>query len=168
MQDGLSNKGLELIQPSSDGVTRIYPCDIVLKDGSTRARVAILVGGFGASGWAVGADREIVWNDVQYVHESPERLPARIANKLYEVGEAGMGYLLFWLEDASGRTARCYSGNVVDFGYVADAANDFDRTSIRRAEAVTNREQMDRFGTKSPPIGAPDYYIFLRQSDLMP
>ena len=47
--------------------------------------------------------------------ESPRRLPAQFANKLYKSGESGMGYTIFTVIFADGSRQAYGTGNAVDF-----------------------------------------------------
>jgi hypothetical protein len=53
--------------------------------------------------------------DVSEIEESPSRLPAKIANKIYEAGESGMGYCVFTLVFSDDSTQAYITGNAVDF-----------------------------------------------------
>ena len=53
--------------------------------------------------------------EITKVEESPTRLPSKIANELYRVGETGMGYFCFTII-FSDRSKQVYmTGNAVDF-----------------------------------------------------
>src|SRR5215218_6564247 len=54
-------------------------------------------------------------SDVQGIEESPYRLPAELANKLYDAGESGMGYAAFTLVLRDGRRLPYVTGNAVNF-----------------------------------------------------
>ncbi len=47
--------------------------------------------------------------------DSPARLPARFANKLYRHGESGLGYTIFTVVFADGEKQACVTGNALDF-----------------------------------------------------
>lgn len=53
--------------------------------------------------------------DVASIEESPVSLPVRWADKLYDAGESGMGYLRFVVKLRDGRDIPFLTGNAVDF-----------------------------------------------------
>jgi hypothetical protein len=53
--------------------------------------------------------------DVEVVSESPFRLPAQFANKLYAAGESGMGLMIFTLIFSDKKRWECFQGNIIDF-----------------------------------------------------
>ncbi len=54
-------------------------------------------------------------SEVAEIFESPHRLPAPFARKIYRAGESGMGYCVFTVVFKSGLQQAYVSGNVVDF-----------------------------------------------------
>lgn len=72
------------------------------------------------NGWGLWPDhdqakREIDLSRVVEIGESPNRLPPRIANKVYRAGESGMGYCVFTLRFKDGTRQEVGSGGAVDF-----------------------------------------------------
>lgn len=59
--------------------------------------------------------RQVSIADVTQIDESPRRLPAQLATKMYEAGETGMGYSTFTLVLCDGRQVPASAGNAVDF-----------------------------------------------------
>lgn len=53
--------------------------------------------------------------DVDALAESPMRLPARFANKVYTSGESGMGYTIFTVVFADGSRQAYGCGNALIF-----------------------------------------------------
>jgi hypothetical protein len=107
-------KQVESITPSKTGPwgeqKLHYPCTMVLKDGSRLDRVICVEDhrGFTTDEW-------IHPDDVDSIQESPLRMPADLATKLYEAGESGMGYEIFKLITKSAGTFVFVTGNIVDF-----------------------------------------------------
>jgi hypothetical protein len=58
---------------------------------------------------------EVAVEEIENVLESPFRLPAKFANKLYEAGETGMGGYTFTIAFRDGSRAVCSTGSAVDF-----------------------------------------------------
>jgi len=52
---------------------------------------------------------------VAAVKDSPSRLPAQLADKMYQAGESAMGGCIFQLRLSEGATLTCETGNAVDF-----------------------------------------------------
>lgn len=106
------------------------PCRVALKDGRTLDRVYVVEAAPYIRLWGVWPedDRAKPWvpiGDVVRIEDSPARLPARLATKLYAAGESGMGYCLFALILRDGRRVSCLTGNAVDFpGLPADVTPD--------------------------------------------
>ena len=81
-------------------------------------------------------------SDVDALTESPSRLPARFANKLYKSGESGMGYTIFTVVFADGFRQACSTGNAVDFIRYPEGKGQVDVVDVlphegRRSELVT-------------------------------
>ena len=53
--------------------------------------------------------------DVTEIRVSPNRIPVRLANKLYLADESGMGYLIFTARFNDGTTKAYIVGGVCDF-----------------------------------------------------
>jgi hypothetical protein len=85
--------------------------------------------------------------DVDALAESPRRLPARFANKLYRSGESGMGRTIFTVVFADGSRQAYGAGNAVDF--------------IRYPEGKTSSDVVDVLpheGRTAEPVSSPEYY----------
>ncbi len=59
--------------------------------------------------------RSLDIDTVAEIEESPLRLRADFATKVYEAGESGMGYCVFRLILSDGEALDCVTGNAVDF-----------------------------------------------------
>jgi hypothetical protein len=58
--------------------------------------------------------RSVPIDDVVGIEESPTRIPAHPASKMYEAGESAMGGCIFTLVLEDGRRPPCSTGNAVD------------------------------------------------------
>ncbi len=65
--------------------------------------------------WRIEPEQELAIEAVAAVRESLYRLPAALANKLYESGETGMGYYVFTVVLRDGRRLPYTTGGLVDF-----------------------------------------------------
>ncbi len=112
---------LKAIEPSvSDIGLRMYPCDVVMDDGTAVPRVYLVDAEEYIREWGVWPwqDREKHWiqaEKVAAVSSSRERLSPQFANRLYAAGESGMGYCAFSVTLRDGRALFFVTGNVVDF-----------------------------------------------------
>ena len=108
------------IPSASDGLLRYCPCEVSLRDSNIVDCVYVVEANEYIRAWGVWPDqdsgkREIKIQNVVQIRESPSRLPANLAQVLYDAGESGMGYVVFEIEYSDGsRSAHC-SGNAVDF-----------------------------------------------------
>jgi hypothetical protein len=108
---------LKAITPSIDRKLLYYPCQVTTTDGRVHPCVYIVDANQFITLWSPTANitREVKIEDVAYFEESPCRLPAPMANKLYLAGESGMGYCVFKVLFKDG-TSQCYqTGDAVDF-----------------------------------------------------
>ena len=65
--------------------------------------------------WGIQPEHELAIEAVAAVGESLYRLPAALADKLYESGETGMGYYVFTVVLRDGRRLPYTTGGSVDF-----------------------------------------------------
>jgi hypothetical protein len=120
---------VESIPPSNTGSWGMnklhYPCAMILKDGSRLERVICVEDhrGFTTDGW-------IHPDEVVRIEKSPLRMPARLATKLYEAGESGMGYEIFKMVTRSAGTIVYVTGNIVDFPDLPDGVNTLDIVDV--------------------------------------
>ncbi|MEK7448085.1 MAG: hypothetical protein AAB019_01235 [Planctomycetota bacterium] len=114
---------LKKVKPSRDefgtGI-EYYPCKVTLKDGSSFDRVYVQESESYITHWGVwpkedNHKKSIPITEVVQIEESPFRLPAKLANKMYKAGESGMGYCVFTLVLEDGEKLPCVTGNAVDF-----------------------------------------------------
>ena len=122
------------VEPSTDGMVEYRPCRVQLKDGRIFDRVYVVECRSYVRAWGVWPDqdpnkRSIRIEDVIAIEESPVRMPAHLANKMYAAGESGMGYCVFVLVLRDGRRLPYMTGNAVDFpdlpeGVTTDAIAD--------------------------------------------
>lgn len=132
---------LDRVEPSrvSEGVFH-YPCRIKLRDGSEVNRAICVEDARGFTGdWWIHPD------DVAEIAPHDERLPARLASKLYSQGESGMGYEVFQVLAAGDRRFTCVTHNVVDFPQLPAGL------TTPEIEDVIPHEGRDQYGS-------PDFY----------
>src|SRR4051812_24201635 len=96
------------IAPTTDGPITYRPCKVTLIDGTEQDFVYIVDAASYIKLWGIWPNQdkgkgEIEIENVRKISESPSRLPPRFAQKLYNAGESGMGYVVFELsyEDGS-------------------------------------------------------------------
>lgn len=128
---------LERIEPSSDGVCAYRPCRVQLVSGETRDFVYVVDADEYIRVWGVWPEddtgkRALAVEDVVAVEESPYRLPAELANKLYAWGESGMGYTLFTVVLRDGRRLPRVTGGAVDFPVLPDGLTTRDIVDVLR------------------------------------
>jgi len=103
---------VESIEPSHTENDReqFRPCRILLKDGRVVPRVICVEDhrGFITDGW-------IHPDSVAEITPTTERMPGRLASKLYAAGESGMGYELFTMKMKDGTSHIYVTVGVVDF-----------------------------------------------------
>jgi hypothetical protein len=111
---------LRAISPSRDGDLFYLPCAARMKDGTVLACVYVVPERRYIKHWGVYPQQDrgksyISLSDVDAFTESPKRLPAQFANKIYDSGESGMGYTIFTVVFSDGSRQACGTGNAVDF-----------------------------------------------------
>jgi len=99
---------------------RYRPCRVELDDNALLDCVYIINAQEYIDVWGIWPDKdygkkEIDISQVIEILESPNRLPPKIANKIYDGGESGMGYHIFTLLFNDGNRQSILSGNAVDF-----------------------------------------------------
>src|SRR5690242_808828 len=95
-------------------------CGVELRDGRTLERVYFQEARAYIRVWGVWPEddagkQSIRIEDVARIDDSPARLLAHLAIKMYAAGESGIGYCLFTLVQGDGRRLVCVTGNAVDF-----------------------------------------------------
>jgi len=108
------------VAPSENYGLKYYPCRVMLKDGGHVDRVYVVEQQQYIRVWGVypegdGGKSSVLIEDVVDIEESPSRLPAQLANKLYEAGESGMGGTVFTVVFRHGGRQAFAAGNAVDF-----------------------------------------------------
>ncbi|MEO1137124.1 MAG: hypothetical protein AAFW68_11050 [Pseudomonadota bacterium] len=112
---------LESIEPSVNQYgLRYYPCDVELKNKRRANCVYFCEAEPWHSLWGIWPEDDegkssVDINNVLSISESPMRLPAKVANKIYQAGESGMGYSIFTVCFANGHEEAYGTGNAIDF-----------------------------------------------------
>jgi hypothetical protein len=96
------------------------PCDVRLKDGRRLSHVYVVPEDRYIQVWGVWPEddegkRSVQIEEVVEICESADRLPAKLAAKLYAAGESGMGYCIFTVVFDDGSRLPFVSGNAIDF-----------------------------------------------------
>jgi len=143
---------LNAITPSTDGDLTYWPCAAHMKDGTVFTCVYVLPEGPYIRQWGVYPHQDrgksyISVADVDALAESPTRLPAPFANKLYKSGESGMGYTIFTVVFADGSRQAYGSGNAVDFVRYPEGKGPSDVVDVLPHE-----------GRNAEPVSCPEYY----------
>jgi len=96
---------LMCVEPSGERSPGEYrPSQVELADGSARDRVYVVEAIWHIFHWGFYPERSVSLLDVKHISSSPSRLPAPLANKLYQGGETNMGGISFGLVLSDGRT----------------------------------------------------------------
>jgi hypothetical protein len=90
---------------------------------------------------------ELKIEEIKMLIESPTRLPAKFANKLYKSAESGMGYTIFTVNFNDGTRLPIITGNAIDFIEYPDGKGPKDVKSISCHEGRNNN-----------PRNGPKYY----------
>lgn len=107
---------LARVPTSRDGQLDYAPCLVRLNSGEVHRRVHVVRESAFLALWGNDPNRSMLdVRDVAAIEESPERLPARFANVIYDAHESGMGYFIFTLVLNDGRRLPFLTGNAVDF-----------------------------------------------------
>lgn len=110
----------EKVPTSHGGGIDYRPCLLTLSDGQDVDCVYVVEHDSYIRIWGIWPEDDPYKNHIDIksvigIRESPSRLPPAIANKLYEVGEIGMGYLIFDLVFLDGSRQLYETGNALDF-----------------------------------------------------
>ena len=108
------------VEPSVDGALEYRPCQVTFVDGTICDRVYVQEATSWFGHWGVEPEDDdakllVPVERIAHVAESPTRLPARFANRMYAAGESMMGGCLFRLVLRNGSYLDCATGNAVDF-----------------------------------------------------
>jgi hypothetical protein len=96
------------------------PCAVTLADGTELICVYVVDSKPYIRQWGVYPEsdpgkRSVSIAHVRQIRDSPNRLPAALADCLYGAGESGMGYTVFTVEFKDGTRRDYVTGNAVDF-----------------------------------------------------
>jgi hypothetical protein len=111
---------LGVVPPSRDGDLEYRPCAVTVDDGSEIECVYVVDYEAYLRHWGVRPEDDpgklwVPLERVRALRESSYRLPAALADELYQAGESGMGYTVFTVEFADGRRQAYVGGNAIDF-----------------------------------------------------
>jgi hypothetical protein len=123
------------VEPSVCGALEYRPCMVTLRSGETSDIVYVIAAEPYIRTWGIWPEkdsgkRSIRIEDVVKIEESPCRLPARYANKLYKSGESGMGYTIFTVVFSDGVHQACVAGNAIDFIRYPDGKGPSDVAAV--------------------------------------
>lgn len=140
------------ITPSRDGDLTYWPCAARMKDGTVLVCVYVVSEEPYIRHWGIYPQQDrgkshISVADVDALAESPRRLPARFADKLYKSGESGMGYTIFTVVFADGSRQAYGCGNAIDFIRYPEGQDGSDVVDILPHE-----------GRNAEPVRCPEYY----------
>jgi hypothetical protein len=108
------------VEPSILGRLEYRPCEVTLRDGSINRYVYVQEEQTWFTYWGVDPEddawkQSIPIEDVVTIAESPYRIPAAVASRLYREGEGGNGYYTFALVFADGYRRPYMTSEAVDF-----------------------------------------------------
>jgi len=143
---------LNAVEPSVCGDLLYRPCSVTLKNGDVSDIVYVVSAGPYIKIWGVWPEddrhkRSVCIEEVSAIDESPTRLPAHFANKLYKVGESGMGYTIFTVVYSDGTKQAYSAGNAIDFIRYPEGKGPSDVVDVLPHE-----------GRNADPLRVPDYY----------
>jgi hypothetical protein len=141
---------LALVPKSHQGQLEYAPCLVRLRSGEVLPRVNVVEAAAFLAWW--GDDPKRTFLDVAEVasiEESPFRLPAALADVVYEAGESGMGYCNFTVRFRDGRSLPFLTGNAVDF---PDWPTDVDPREAVAVEPHVGRASVGGTSTGSAPF----------------
>ena len=151
-------KDLLRVPPSRNGSVEYRPCRVTLMDGRVLDHVVLAEAEPYFVYWGVWPDEDpgkkwIPIEEVEALEESPVRLPPRLADKMYEAGESGMGYCIFTLTLSDRRTFACLTGNLVDFPFLPEGVGSGMIVDL-----------LPHAGREEGPRRGPDYFWCLYSS----
>jgi hypothetical protein len=123
-----------------------------MRDGAVLTCVYVVAEGPYIRNWGIYPQQDrgksyISIGDVAALAESPIRLPAQFANRLYDAGESGMGYTIFTVIFADGSRQAYGTGGAVDFIRYPEGKGPGDVVDVLPHE-----------GRNSAPMKCPEYY----------
>lgn len=113
-------QSLLAVEPSRSCGVEYRPCVVTLDDGTQRDFVYLCEAQSWFAQWGVDPEDDrgkdfVALEHVVEIAESPSRLPARLAEKMYQAGESAMDGCIFQLLLRDGRVLTCETGSAVDF-----------------------------------------------------
>jgi hypothetical protein len=119
MPDHLRHQFAAVPPSGSPGGITYRPCDVILKNGRRVDRVYIVPEDPYIVMWGVWPEDDpgktsVQIQDVATIDNSRHRLPPNFAEQLYQVGESGMGYLIFTVIFNDGSRLPMITGGAVD------------------------------------------------------
>ncbi|WP_062318038.1 hypothetical protein [Demequina maris] len=142
---------LAQVPKSSSGYMEYSPCRVTLRSGEVLDRVYVVDESQFSRSWGTAASRVSI-EDVVRIEDSPVRLPADLANKLYEAGESGMGYTMFSARMRDGEQLPFVVGNAVDFPNWRPGLDPRDVVDVvPHAGRAEFRDRQPRIHEKSAP-----------------
>ena len=128
------------------------PCAVTLADGTELSCVYVVDCKPYIRYWGIYPENDPGKNSVsiaqvRQIRDSPNRLPAALADCLYQAEESGMGYFVFTVEFRDGTRHTFLTGNAVDF---IDAP-----TGLRASDAV---QVYPHRGRRGPELRSLPYY----------
>jgi len=143
---------LAAIEPSICGTLRYYPCLVTLKNGSKLDRVYFVEKEAYIQQWSVLPQDDptkdgVAISQVFAIVESPSRLPAQFANRLYAGPESGMGYKIFTVIFSDNFRQAFITGNAIDFIEYPLGHNPDDVIDV-----------IDNAGRETNPMPGPKHY----------
>lgn len=142
---------LALVPKSRDGSLEYAPCLVRLRTGEVLPRIYVAEESAFFALWGDDPRRTYLdVSEIDSIEDSPFRLPASLANVVYEAGESGMGYSIFTVHLRDGRSLPFLAGNAVDF---PDWPSDVDPRDAIAIEPHVGREHVGGANTGSAPWG---------------
>lgn len=140
------------VPPTGSGGLEYRPCLVALSSGRTLECVYVVEAVSYWKAWGVWPEddrgkQSVRIEDVIEIRDSPLRLPAALANQLYEAGESGMGYLLFTAEFSDATRQAYVTGGAVDFIVPP--------SGLRASDVIRVNPHEGRYDN---PIPSPDYW----------
>ena len=144
-------KQLDVVERSLDGSLSYAPCRVTLRSGEVLERVILAESTSVQSHWgsdlALGSPGVA---EIAAIESSPWRLPARLASKLYDAGESGMGYAIFTLVLRDGTRLPYLTGNLVDFPHWPEGVNPADAVDVLPHEGREHFQERSHPDTQGP------------------
>ena len=137
---------LALIEPSHSPFMDYFPCSVLLKSGNLIDGVYVTEAQPYLDIWTAWPDQdsgklEISVENIAGIRPSPNRIPVRLANRLYEAGESGMGYLIFTARFNDGSSRAYTVGGVMDF---VNPPHGLSASDMVEVEPHVGRENLDK------------------------